>query len=221
MSASRRAAPRGAQPTYGAAQRRTTVTPCLGQGAGGGSCHDSIAGTRPGRLQGSHRRADRELLLELRALRPVRRGLPVLHRDRRPEIHADPQTGTAAPRLAAGIHAARPAGENGRPGQARHRRRADRMGNPGLRQLHRCADAARWSARSATTSPTWCARCAKACRPPATRPRVWSWPSRARWSRAARPASSGSRCRRRSSAWRSEFGLRDTGRIARTPTTWC
>ena len=34
MSAPRRAAPRGAQPNYGAAQRRTTVTPCIGAKAG-------------------------------------------------------------------------------------------------------------------------------------------------------------------------------------------
>ena len=35
MSAARGAAPRAAQPICGAAQRRTTVTPCLGLGAGG------------------------------------------------------------------------------------------------------------------------------------------------------------------------------------------
>ncbi|MCZ7654977.1 MAG: hypothetical protein M5R42_12870 [Rhodocyclaceae bacterium] len=35
------------------------------------------------------------------------------------------------------------------------------------------AAAARWSARSATTSPTWCARCARACRRRATRRKAW------------------------------------------------
>ena len=35
MSAPRRAVPRGAQPTYGAAQWRTTVTPFSWKGAGG------------------------------------------------------------------------------------------------------------------------------------------------------------------------------------------
>ncbi|MFH1872425.1 MAG: long-chain-fatty-acid--CoA ligase [Pseudomonadota bacterium] len=40
MSAARRAAPRAAQPTCGAAQQRTTVTPCLGQGAGGKAVHN-------------------------------------------------------------------------------------------------------------------------------------------------------------------------------------
>ena len=109
------------------------------------------------------------LLLQLRALRPVRRGLSVLHRNRRPEVHAHPQAGAAAPHLEQEYTLLGKLGEDGRPVQAGHRRRARGVEGAGLRQLHAVRALLAWSARSATTSPTWCARCAKAWRPPATR----------------------------------------------------
>ncbi len=98
--------------------------------------HECHYRTRPQRLQGSAGCAHRQLLHQLRALRPVRRGLPVLHRNGRPEIHAHPQAGAAAPRVAAGIHLARQAGQADRPGQARHRCGTRRVEPAGLRQLH-------------------------------------------------------------------------------------
>ena len=61
MSATRRAAPRGAQPDQGAAQRRTTVIPSLGEGAEAELCKALLCAAGAGLLckaaRGSERRA--------------------------------------------------------------------------------------------------------------------------------------------------------------------
>src|SRR5574340_1565811 len=77
--------------------------------------YERVTGKMHSCPEGGHRRADRQLLRCLRALRAVRRGLPVLYGDRRSQVHADPQGRAAAPRLRAGIHAARAAEEDVRP----------------------------------------------------------------------------------------------------------